>query len=346
MLNSSSLLIGCGSIGKRHLEHLVSIFTKVVVVDPNKDTAKYIANKFPKKVVYRKSLNECSTQELQDILLAVIANWGPDHYQTFRKLTKFKIENYIIEKPLVTSVSELFKLEQIVFNEKLNVLVNQGWQDTNLANRLKVVANKLKIGRPVAIFVTGGARCHSTAGSHFIHLANTIFESSPIKVNGFFESLPINPRSNNLDYLDGNLFALYDSGKKLSINFTNLSSISGEVQIYYKDCLGILNEQHFVIFSRDKNREFSEVITRYGNPEIKIFEGDLFAQNKKNQGQLAGIYRSILQGSKIDNLKSFKNHCQSNKVLLYGLISNRTGRTLFLDQKLPLRFQKMKFKIS
>lgn len=346
MFVKSAILIGCGSIGKRHLELLVQKFTTVIVVDPASITSKFLSEKYKENVIYKKSLNECSNKELENIQLAVIANWGPDHFQTFLELEKLKIENFILEKPLVTSLSELAKLKKIVSAKKLNVLVNQGWQDTNLVSQLKIAETKLDIGLPVAIFINGGARCHSTAGSHYIHLANSIFETLPTKVNGLFQSLPINPRSKNLDYIDGNLFALYSFGKELSINFSNLSSISGELQIYYENALGILNESHLTVFSRDKNREYSEIITRYGPPNKKIFEGELLNEGSKKWGQLEGIYKSIFDNSKYNNSIIFERHCDSNKILLYALISNEMGKYLVFDQKLPRKFKKMKFRIS
>jgi predicted dehydrogenase len=87
-------------------------------------------------------------------------------------------------------------------------------------------------GPPSSIVVHGGAKCLVTFGAHFVDLALDVFGSPPLRVTGFGNSQPINPRRKDLGYWEGSLTWEFSGNRYLTISFTNQSSVQALGVLY------------------------------------------------------------------------------------------------------------------
>lgn len=239
---NKAILIGAGSIGMKHLKILSEMFETVIVVDPNNNVAKDIQNfSNCNSIIYLSKLAQLET--LVKIDLAVISNWGPDHFSTFIELVSKGVKNFIIEKPLTDSFYELDKMQKIINLKKLNVRTCLPIMYSGLPNKLLSFEETYAIGSPLSINVYGGAKCIATIGIHYIALANYLFKSRPVLTNSYLNSDSINPRNNKLVYLEGNAHWIYADKKYLNLNFSNSSQIEHKCVLLYKHAEIIINGQ-------------------------------------------------------------------------------------------------------
>ncbi len=228
-----ALLVGLGSVGKKHLRTMRGMYRSILVVDPDPSVKNLIENDNNEVLV--NNFNYLKNLKFESIpRLAVIANWGPDHFLVFAELVKIGVKQFIIEKPLVDSFSELNKMKKLIESEKLVVKTNLPLIYSDLVREITSVANLHSLGEPLSIYVHGGAKCVATIGIHYIALANKIFQSRPIFVNSYLKSDDINPRSHELSYLEGNSNWVYPKSKYLSVSFSNSSQIEFSCSILYK----------------------------------------------------------------------------------------------------------------
>ena len=339
------IVIGFGSIGKRHAESASSICESMVIVDPN-----------PTAFVNRPNILAPFTQ-VSSILdlqhssspddLVIVANWGPDHWKTIQECVDLGFNNFVIEKPITSSLTDLQKLRDLINNELLRVVVNQGWDAQQLGERIRDLGLHLGLGEPVSVWVTGGARCASTAGSHYIHLASRILNEEPITVMAHGSSSNINPRGEHLAYFDGVYSVNYKSGKRLSMSFSNMSSIEGDVQILWRDASGnFSNNGDLTITGRDPDREYANIITRYGLANLQLFSGTPPTKRILTNDAFQDLYKLFFEYSKEELNNLFERHALSNEILLKLLVSSEIKRQVDLGEELSKKHTMMDFRIS
>jgi|LakMenEpi03Aug12_release.lakeMendotaPanAssembly.Ray.scaffolds.fasta_scaffold182420_2 predicted dehydrogenase len=230
---NSSAIIGLGSIGKAHLVRVLSLAERVFVVDPNVEVSTYIENhKEVDRITYLRSLDEFPIGIHIDF--AIISNWGPDHFKTFSELSALGVKKFLIEKPLVTKISDFFGIRGAIANPELFVGVNMPWLEDRLKEQIFGLRDKHLFGPITNISISGGAKCLSTIGIHYIGLACLLFESDPIKVTSLIESQRINPRSLNLDYLAGTVSWIFGPEKYLQICFSNSSHLQATAIVNFQ----------------------------------------------------------------------------------------------------------------
>ena len=121
-----ALLIGYGSIGKRHLQQLVKRCEWVFVIDPFLPASLQIEQRtqfFRNFEDFRKATTSAdNSTAIPDV--AVIANWGPDHYASIVQLQKLGIRKFLVEKPVVSRYSDLEKLESQISKNEIQVWSN------------------------------------------------------------------------------------------------------------------------------------------------------------------------------------------------------------------------------
>ena len=338
----NALIIGFGSIGKRHAAYLLNVSQKVFVYDPLKTIDEFKST----GVAYISSLAEKSFQpDQQDI--AVIANWGPDHFRSFEMCVDLGFQNFVLEKPLTSSIADLYKLRTLVNSRKLNVIVNQGWESEKIGSRIRKLGLQLNLGEPAAMFVSGGARCISTAGSHNIHLASTVFNSIPVEMMGHLRNDRINPRNSALSYLEGTCSILYAQEQRLSMSYSNRSSVQGKVEIYWREAFGeFIDESTIRIFERKKNRPFANIITRYGPADEIVWDDIPPSEEPLSVTGFEKLYQDFSNLSSKNFLLTFERHFISNEALLRTLISSERGKVIKMYETLDEAWLKMDFKIS
>jgi len=335
------VVVGVGSIGIKHALFLKQYSKNLILVDPIlKSTER--ADKYSEfdKVLKLTSIQNLGL-EFKKGDLAVISNWGPDHYKTLISLVSKGLKDFVLEKPCADSLLEIEKIWKVARKHNLRVAVNQGWYYDKLGLKINKIGKKLGLGEVKAIFVSGGARCISTAGSHWISLANQIFMNNPKFIFSSAKNDSINPRSKKLSYYEGVYSFNYANDKRLAICLTNSSSVEGRVEIYWRDAIGILQSEKLRIYSRgDFPNQIK--ITKYGPASKLIYSEPL---NDQKQSFL-NLYRSFKIFKKDAFFTDLKNHLNVTRSILFALISSETGVRLNFHKKPDKGFHDRKFKIS
>jgi hypothetical protein len=248
---------------------------------------------------------------------------------------------------MVSRFSGLQRLEELIMSNNISVVVNQGWHYVRLAERINSLADSYGLGRPAAVWVTGGARCASTAGSHIIHFTNRLFSNSPAEVSAHGHSDLINPRSQDLAYIEGVFSVEYTSGQRLGISYTNDSSILGNVVILWRDAEAlVIGEEEIQLSRRNPNRSFSNVITRYGATDEILFTGIPPYDSKEDSDYFGALFHALSSQTIEASRKDFKTHVESCKTLLYLLLSMRRRRTIEMTEEITAEEFDFEFNIS
>jgi len=339
------ILVGCGSIGKRYLLEILELSLECIVVDPKNDLMLEYDLRSRIGFTHVKSLKDTPNDFITDNTTVIIANWGPNHFDTFIYFMKLGIHKFIIEKPIVSKLKDLNELEKLVLKNKLVVVVNQGWSAVYLSDRILKLADQFSLGVLQMVNVNGGARCMSTAGSHYIHLASTLLKSDFFRLASTLNSKNINPRASHLSFFDGNLAIEYCNQKYFSMQFSNNSSVQGGVLLYWAEAVGELIDQNLTIKMLNPDRDFKGIVTRYAQPERILSNGivSYFEFDAANE------FKNLLSHSTLkhsETILDFQNHIQSNRILLYGLIANKLNKNLFYNSSIPIKYKLMDFKIS
>ena len=342
---NKAIVIGHGSIGKRHADYLKNFVNSIIVVDPKVGQENLFQNKIyypnPKFLKSTDLLNFKITNK--DVV--VISNWGPDHYSTVSYVISKGAKKIVLEKPCADSLKELDELRMLAIDSRCKIVVNHHWFHLNLGHRINLLARSLNLGEVVAIWIHGGARCISTAGSHWINLANQIYASNPKRIFAASNSNNINPRGSHLGYYDGVFSFEYDDFKRLAISLTNLSSIAGTFEIYWREAFGVLNGESIKILKTNE-QSVSPKITLYNNPTEEIFNDVIPYFNYSEHNQMNSLYNSILEKSNSQLLSDLEEHLNTTKAILYALISSSTGQLIEFDSKVNPKFYDQKFNIS
>ena len=139
------LVVGYGSIGKRHVENLLSISNlEVIVCTKRNDTGKL---KKHAKVYH--SIKQC-LEEKPDV--GIIANETSLHVPTAIKLAKAGLDIFL-EKPLSNSLKDVEKLHAIVKKKKLITQMGCNMRFHPCIKKIKSMIEQQKIGRIISVQV-------------------------------------------------------------------------------------------------------------------------------------------------------------------------------------------------
>lgn len=345
ILPDQVILIGCGSIGEKYLAYIETQDIECVVADPRKDL---ISKKFRiknNKISWVQDLSQTPEAFLNSTSVAIIANWGPDHFKTFSYLVLKGVKNFIIEKPIVSRMNHLLALEKIISKKNLSVVINQGWESNKYPENLIKIFDSLNLGQLQMMVVHGGARCIATAGTHYIQVAQRLFRKEPKNVFANLQNNSINPRHQNLSYFQGSLCVEFSHDKYLSMNFSNQSSIEGGVNLYWKDAFATIIQNKIVINKLPSEREYADVITRYSTPSIEVYNSFILENNFDSNFAVQTLLEKVLSGQR-DSLRDLKLHLTTAKILLLGLISSDVQQKLSINHNWHTRYFWKDYRIS
>jgi predicted dehydrogenase len=327
-----SILIGYGSIGKLHLLKLLENYPNVLVIDPDLSTQdKILELNKTEKIFYSASVDEINF--ITAPKLAVIANWGPDHFGTFSKLVTLNINNFIIEKPLTDSFYEISQIKQKIQDNDINLITNMQTSYSYLPTLLTKIEQKYSIGSPIGIFITGGAKCIATVGIHYLALANTLFGERPLNVSANLKSSKINPRHIEFAYLEGSANWEYSNQRYLAINFLNSSQVSPRCEIVYKRATAVITGNEIEVLMIDSDQ--AELLTspnKTAYPNRVIYKGEAFVFPDGKTGQDM-VYENI-RG--IGKKKYFDLGLTVTEDLLSALVASETSK----HYSLPIQLSK------
>ena len=228
------LLVGAGSVGKRHASVLANRYQKVIVIDSNPAALMWASHELPCETVCASSLEEVrpSIQASADDITAVIATWGPSHFQTFEQLVTMGVSRVFCEKPLATSLQQIRSMRRLCSDTDVALTAGLHLRYRGIVEFINSVSRESLGGKPTSFVVDGGARCIATNGTHWLDLAIGVFGSPPRSVVADLNSAPVNPRSSELLYWGGAASWEFSNGERLTINYDNRSSVHERVRIY------------------------------------------------------------------------------------------------------------------
>jgi predicted dehydrogenase len=220
----SIIIVGVGSIGKKHLEISLRFSQDIYVIDPSSQVNDYIKNHPSKSKIKIMHDIEDFKKPVQESLV-VISNWGPDHFRTFKSFVEKGFKSFIIEKPLVSRLTDLVEMETLIHLRGLDVKTNMPWSYSNFSESVSDLVDFQKLGSLKNISVSGGAKCLATIGIHHIGLAIQLFQSAPISVMALLRDSKINPRNSELAYLEGTSSWQFSHQRFLAMTFSNESHL-------------------------------------------------------------------------------------------------------------------------
>lgn len=140
------LIVGFGSIGKRHLKNILENFdAKVILCTKRTDLKKYEKN----GVIIEKSLSDALKHEPN---IAFVTNETSYHVKTALKLAKKGIHLFL-EKPLSDSMKDVKKLEKLIFEKKLVTQIGCNMRFHPCIVKIKKILNEKKLGKIISTHV-------------------------------------------------------------------------------------------------------------------------------------------------------------------------------------------------
>ncbi len=142
------LVVGYGSIGKRHVDNLLKYFNTEVII-----CTKRIDLKINKKCKVVKTI-ELGIKEKPNV--AFVTNVTSNHVNSAIKLAKAGIDVFI-EKPLSNSMKDIHILSKIAKNKKLKIMIGCNFRFHECIMKIKELLEKNKIGRTIFARVEWGS---------------------------------------------------------------------------------------------------------------------------------------------------------------------------------------------
>jgi predicted dehydrogenase len=276
--SQGALLLGYGSIGRRHAHVLQEICASCAIIDTKEAARQQAARDCPGVRVAERLEDLDGDGFSWETSLAVIATWGPSHAEIFHKLVDRGVRRILCEKPLASSVADAAAMVHRARKEGVVLGVHHFIRYTGLAQALQAFALQHQLGEPVSVVVEGGAACLVTNGLHWIDFASSLFGAVPQRVVSTAQGQAINPRSPDLMLYGGTAIWSFETGQEAVISFSNRSSIALKTRIYYRDALVETDSDVGVVTIRRRDRAAVErfpAVTRTGPPVETLVEGML-----------------------------------------------------------------------
>jgi len=248
------LLIGAGSVGRRHAAVMAQRYQQLAVIDVNDDALAWARSQFSNVTMTAKSLDELAglIGERADQTTALIATWGPSHYEVFVRLVDLGVRQIFCEKPVAVSLQQLSHMRKLCADHEIRFTAGLHLRYRGIAEFVHGSSQEHLGGLPTMFVVDGGARCIATTGSHWLDLAMAVFGSNPIGVVAVLRDHPINPRSNQLRYWEGSATWEFSEGQRITISYDNASSVHERARFYARNgVIEIDPELTCRVFARD-----------------------------------------------------------------------------------------------
>jgi len=233
---SLGLIIGCGSVGKKHASLMSNRYKEIIIVDPNASVEEWAKANIHCNFDFFASLNDLDLELLSTKfnITAVIATWGPLHYENFMQLADAGVRKIVCEKPLADSVERAAEIYRVSKELKIRLVVGIPRRHNIFAGHIQKLLHKYCGGEAQLISVTGGAQCMATTGIHWLDLAIQVFEHFPLSVDAKISDSKINPRDKTLGFWEGTSAWEFPNEKRFVMSFTNSSRVGSKVDFYAK----------------------------------------------------------------------------------------------------------------
>ena len=145
----SFLIIGGGSIGKRHVRNLLELGEKnICIVEVNPQRAEEVAREFSVKTF--SSLDEAFATEKFDCVF--VCSPTIYHLEQVKKCVEYGADIFI-EKPVSHNLEGVEGLQKIIQEKKLITLVGSNWKFYPLFQKMKEILESGRLGKVLS------ARC-------------------------------------------------------------------------------------------------------------------------------------------------------------------------------------------
>lgn len=228
------LLIGVGSVGKRHAKVMANRYETLFVVDPSQEAREWCMSTLGRNCVTFDSLDAASSILINHAryTTAVIANWGTLHFATFQAVAELGITRVFVEKPLAHSLAAIEEMRRISVMNGMSVGVGHQRRYCGILEHIRDEAMTVCGGEAVQIVVHGGAKCLVTQGMHWVDFAHGLYGDDPSAVYSRMRSHEINPRSPKLGHWDGFIHMVFPGERFLTVSYTAKSSVEESVMVY------------------------------------------------------------------------------------------------------------------
>lgn len=287
-----ALVLGYGSIGRRHARALASRGHALAIVNRRSEVRAQAKADHPAALV-AESVEELDRLGFQwDSAVAVIATWGPGHAEHLCQLANRGVRRVLCEKPMATSVADARAM--VITGGALDYAgCNHTLRFARLAGAVNALAGAHRLGEPVALVVQGGAACLVTNGIHWLDFGTQLFGAAPVSVTSTAMGAPINPRSPELSLFGGTAVWSYPGDRETVVTFSNGASLVPSARVLYRDAameLGYVGVgADSVLHVRLDTREPEAIarfpqVTRTGPVSVRRFEGPVPGALTFNEG--------------------------------------------------------------
>ena len=254
MKSTTGLIVGVGSVGKRHAKVMADRFDRLFVIDTNDAALQWATSQLQTDLKCAKSVKalEDEIRSCAATTSAVIATWGPSHFDDFSQIVALGVRRVFCEKPLATSLAQIQSMRKLCVEQKVAFTGGLHLRYRGIADFIREASARHLGGPPTSFVVDGGARCMATTGSHWLDLAIDVFGSPPTEVFASLDAAAINPRSADLDYWAGTASWKFSDSRRLAITYDNSSSVHERVRFFGKHgVIDIDNELAVRVFARN-----------------------------------------------------------------------------------------------
>lgn len=323
-----SILIGFGSIGKRHLSELATRSNYVAVFD--------FQNRNPEIIDSYNNVEFFSDWERllkskKRFDIGVVATWGPTHLEVFKKLVNIDTPNILIEKPMASSLDSVNKILEIASKHEVRLFENFHFRYSRLKATLDYLEKKYKLGKLLQLNLSGGAKCISTTGIHYLDFCEFLLNDRPTCVMADLQASYINPRSESLLIYGGVSTWRYNNNFRLTMNFSNDSFAENEIEFVWKNAKAILSNSSLKLLVPDQFPAHDSFTTARVKPFEKVLENLEAIIDQTTRDGMSNIYDSIFN---LETSYSNSNPGSSTKDLIRALIASEEKRLISKDEKL------------
>lgn len=317
--NKSLLLVGMGSIGTTHFSKASRVFNNITVLDVDESKehkVRTFGDSLGIETRYVKSAEYLF--DGPEFELIVLANWGIDHTSTYRKISKLS-NNFLIEKPLTSNISDLLFLREEVCAGKI-IVTNLQRNYSGFKEKVIDLQSTYDLGDLCGAQLFGGAKCLVTIGIHFLSLTSKLLGQYPSSVMATTNSMNINPRRTDFLYFDGVSVWEYGDGRFLSMHLQNKSHIGETFRILFEHGLiEIKNGLASVLTIPFEERGVLERPTKTLYPSQCLNSFEAFT-NGKGQDGLDAIYQGFAEHT--HKPEDFDSGYQATLGIIASLISS------------------------
>lgn len=324
-LSKVSILVGLGSVGKKHLQELLRRYLTVLVVDIEVEEQRaYITSKsLAGRVFVYSSFDELRKKlealESPTVEIAVLADWATSRLLTLKSILEFRPRHLLLEKIVADSLSAVEEMEYLVDEvHRIPCVVNFHLRQSDLYRKIVQVSEDGFLGTPTSIVEQGGARCMATTGIHWLDFASLILKEEPCQVSAKVSFPLSNPRSENIRIADGWSHWMYPSGAQFSIIYDARSSNQSRLCINWRNAVAIYTMGALTLEICEDDLEKEQPITKMrNNYKCETIRSLVNADLSKKDNTFSRIYDELF----IIKPK-LKSYSSSTKNLLKAFINS------------------------